>query len=254
MPVMDEFKEERAALKHGTPKEKWNYFLDYYKWHVIVGIAVIAMAVSLISQILSRKDTIFYAVMINGIEGTAVQEYKEAFAEYAGLDLDGNDILFDTTIRAGSGDPNDVGHYNPDALASGEKLMIYIASSEVDVFVTDRDTLQQYVYNEFLLDLRELLTPEQIAAYEPYFYYADQAVIAEKNAAEDAMNYDYVPVYPDPLAPDTMKEPVPVGICIPDSSSLRENFLYAREDLVLGVVVNSKRKETASLFIDYIMQ
>lgn len=80
MPVMDEFKEERAALKHGTPKEKWNYFLDYYKWHVIVGIAVIAMAVSLISQILSRKDTIFYAVMINGIEGTAVQEYKEAFA------------------------------------------------------------------------------------------------------------------------------------------------------------------------------
>lgn len=254
MPVMDEFREEREALKHGTPKEKFSYFLDYYKWHVIVGVAVIAMIISLVSQILSRKDTIFYVVMINGVEGTAIEEYKKDFAEYAGLDLEGNDILFDTTVRIGSNDPNDPGYYNPDALASSEKLMVYIASSEVDVFVTDTGTLQQYAYNEFLLDLRELLTQEQIAAYEPCFYYVDQAVITEKNAAEDAMNYDYTPVYPDPLSPSSMKEPVPVGICIPDSSSLKENFHYAKDNLVLGVVVNSKRKETASLFIDYVMK
>ena len=29
MPVMDEFKEERAAMKNGTPKEKLAYFFDY---------------------------------------------------------------------------------------------------------------------------------------------------------------------------------------------------------------------------------
>ena len=29
MPVMDEFKEEREALKHGTPKQKLAYFWDY---------------------------------------------------------------------------------------------------------------------------------------------------------------------------------------------------------------------------------
>ena len=35
MAVMDEFKEEREALKRGTPKQKLAYFWYYYKWHVI---------------------------------------------------------------------------------------------------------------------------------------------------------------------------------------------------------------------------
>ena len=33
MAVMDEFKEEREALKNGTPKQKLAYFWYYYKWH-----------------------------------------------------------------------------------------------------------------------------------------------------------------------------------------------------------------------------
>ena len=36
MPVMDEFKEERAAMKNGTPKEKNPYFYYYYNWYYIV--------------------------------------------------------------------------------------------------------------------------------------------------------------------------------------------------------------------------
>ena len=41
MAVMVEFKEEREALKHGTPKQKFTYFMDYYKWYVIIAVIII---------------------------------------------------------------------------------------------------------------------------------------------------------------------------------------------------------------------
>ena len=68
MPVMDEFREEREALKHGTLKEKLSYFVYYYKWHVIVSVCAIAAVAVLASQILTRKDTAFYAAMVNGMD------------------------------------------------------------------------------------------------------------------------------------------------------------------------------------------
>ena len=64
MAVMDEFKEEREALKNGTPKQKLAYFWYYYKWHVIISIVVIAMVGSFIYQYVNRKDTAFEAVLL----------------------------------------------------------------------------------------------------------------------------------------------------------------------------------------------
>ena len=65
MAVMDEFKEEREALKNGTPKQKLAYFWYYYKWHVIISVIVIGMIVSFIYQYTNRKDTAFNAVLLN---------------------------------------------------------------------------------------------------------------------------------------------------------------------------------------------
>ena len=65
MAVMDEFKEEREALKNGTPKQKLAYFWYYYKWHVIIALVVIIMIVSFVKQLTDRKDPAFYAVMLN---------------------------------------------------------------------------------------------------------------------------------------------------------------------------------------------
>ncbi len=251
MPVMDEFKEEREALKHGTPKEKFTYFMDYYKWHVIIAVAAVAVVVSLVTQILTRKDIVFYAVMINGTELETAEEYKQAFAEYASVDLEEDDIMFDTSVRISTGGTS---VYSPDARASAEKLMVYIASSEVDVFVTEPAVVEQYAYNEFFMDLRTLLTPEQISRYEPWFYYVDQTVVEEHQAALDTFDTDRIINYPDPLDPASMKEPVPIGIRIEDPSSLKEHYYYAGDDIVITVIANSQRPETASSFIDFLLQ
>lgn len=45
MPVMDEFREEREAMKQKSFKERFSYFCEYYKWHVIGGMALAALAI-----------------------------------------------------------------------------------------------------------------------------------------------------------------------------------------------------------------
>lgn len=248
MPVMDEFREEREALKHGTPKEKFAYFCDYYKWHVIVAAALIAFAASLIYQIATRKDTAFFAAVINGIERGTEGEYAQGFAEYAGIDQENFQVIFDASMRI------NLGTLDQNTMASSEKLVAYIAGKDVDVFVTDTVIMQQYANSDTFHDLREFLTAEQYAAYEPYFYYIDQAVVDEKNTAQRNLDNSYVVVYPDPRDPGAMREPVPVGIYLDSASPLREHYYFADEDVIVGVVGNTERGDTASRFLDYLLQ
>ena len=50
MPVMDEFREEREAIKQKSRKEQWDYFWGYYKWYVIGGAALLAVIIYIIIQ------------------------------------------------------------------------------------------------------------------------------------------------------------------------------------------------------------
>ena len=248
MPVMDEFREEREALKHGTWKEKLSYFFDYYKWHVVVTIAAIIFIVSITYQIVTRKDTAFYAAMVNAIEQNSAEEYTRRFAEYAGIDLEEYDVLLDTSMRI------DLTTLDQITISSSEKLMALIASKTIDVFITDAAIMEQHANSDTFLDLREFLSEEQFAKYEPYFYYIDQAVVDEKNARYQSHDSNYVPEYPDPRNPEAMQEPIPVGIYLNDSCALRNYYYYAEGDVIVGIVGNTERAEATSMFLDFILE
>lgn len=247
MPVMDEFREEREALKHGTPQQKFSYFMDYYKWHVIIGVAAVIFVVTTIYQIATQKDTAFYAALVNGLDLENAESYGQSFAEFAGIDTESYSVQFDTTLRI------QLNSYDESSVASSQKMAALIASKDIDVLVSDIDIINQYAYNDTFLDLRDFLTEEQFAAYEPYFYYMDLAVYTEKEAAFSSGNFEYVTEYPDPRKPETMEEPVPVGIYLDTAAGLKENYYYSG-DVVIGVVGNTTRPETASKFIDFAME
>lgn len=248
MPVMDEFKEERAALKNGTPKEKLSYFWDYYKWHVIVTVAVIIAAISMINSILNQKENALYVTIINGMELAPAAEYPAAFAEYAGIDTGTYDVLFDTSMRI------NMNSLEQDTIASTQKLTTYLAAGQLDAFVSDEDIINQYAYNDTFCDLREILTAEQLKQYEPYFYYLDRAVLNALDEARDSIDYNYEAfTYPDPREPDAMEEPVPVGLYLNTASSFRESY-YLSGDAILAVAVNSSNVENMIKFVDFLLQ
>lgn len=252
MPVMDEFREEREALKHGTFKQKLSYFVYYYKWHVIVVAAVLFFAVSIIYQMVTQKDTVFYVAMINGMELADPEEHAASFAKYAGIDTDAYEMMFDTSMRI---DLSDVNSLTEDTMTSNQKLMVYIAAQEIDLLISDELNIGSHAYGDTFYDLREILSPEQIAAYEPYFYYMDQTV-AEQRREQDIFdeNFDGSINFPDGRHPESMQDPIPVGLYLDDAKMLNDNFYFPGESAIVGVVGNSPHLENALKYIDFIMQ
>lgn len=251
MPVMDEFKEQREALKNGTPKEKLSYFVYYYKWHVIAGVLAVAAVVSIAYEILTQKDTAFYACLLNSVELPSAEEYNAKFTEYAGIDTDTYDVIFDANL-----------HINPDnidesTMANSQKLMAYLAAADLDVMITDADSILTYAYQEDFTHLEELLSPEQYEAYSPYFYYIDLKAVEEWNAVldnPDNMFTDYSYDFPDPRKPEEMESPVVVGIYLDSCDAIRESYHFKSDDVVYAVFANTTRSEMALRYLDYLMQ
>lgn len=253
MAVMDEFKEERDAVKNGPLKQKLRYFLDYYKWHFIISICAISMMITFIYQIATYKDTAFTAVMMNAYSRTEEGVYEQEYAAYAGIDLAKYNILFDTSIFISDEYSHDV------TSASAQKLTTLSGASALDVMVTDTDSFQVYANLGSFHDLRSFLSEEQLAGYEPYFYYVDKKTMDEIAAANDTMDDTFVPTYPDPAKPDEMTEPIPVGIYLDHCEKLLNSYDFSGEQdsdmhVVVGVYTNTQHADHAMKFIDFIFE
>lgn len=247
MAVMDEFREEREALKNGTFMQKLSYFIYYYKWHVIITVLSVILAVTMIVQIATRKATALYVCMLNTSSQDS-ERYEADFAEFAGIDPGTYNVIFDISMSI-TPDMMD-----QETVTSSERLMVYIAASELDVMVTDEASIQEYTNSQYFFDLREFLTPEQVERYEPYFYYVDLKVVSERQAAIDNFDQSYVPSYPDPRKPEEMEQPVPVGIYLDENEALKSNFYFLSDDVVLCVFQSTTRPETALKFVDFLMK
>lgn len=226
MPVMDEFKEERAALKNGTPKEKLTYFWDYYKWYVVGGVIAVACIVSVIHNIVTHRDTALYAMLINTVPTSLSpdSDNAEAFAAFAGIDTEEYQVYYDTSAQLGL---DATGDYQ--AL---QQIMVHISAADLDVMVSDADSLMRYAYQGNFHDLRTLLSPEQLEQYGDSLFYIDNAVLREVEEARQNNLLDNAPAYGDPRHPEDMREPVPVGVCLRADSPLLQDYVFREESLL----------------------
>lgn len=246
MPVMDEFKEERAAMKNGTPKQKIAYFFDYYKWYVVFGVVAVIFAATFIYQIATNKDTAFYAMLLNAsaYDYSTETESADAFAAYAGIETEKYNIIYDPLPQSGTSDD----YY------TAQQILIHVSAAEVDVMVSDNASLLQYAYLGDFYDLQDFLNAEQLERYRDFFYYIDGSILEEIEAARKDYDHDYVPVYADPLHPENMQTPIPVGLILPTECPLLQDYLFPGDNPAVSVLINTKHPETASKFIDFLME
>ena len=247
MPVMDEFKEEREALKNGPLRDKIKYFIYYYKWHTIAALAAIFLVVTLIHDIVTAKDAAFYAAFINGTALDNAEEFNDAFIDYAGIDTNEYDVIFDTTmylLDSNSGDQMSV--------AASQKLVAYMASGELDIFGANYSLFSDYAHSTYLYDLRDVLTEEQLEACEPYLYYVDRPVVEAIEEAESSLEPMDTPEIPDPSKPEEMEDPIPIGLFTDKLSNLTNYYFLSEEGSAVGIPVNTKNLENAVKFIEFI--
>ena len=249
MPLMDEFKEERASIKNAPFKKKLRYFWDYYKWHVVVVIIVIWTVCSLVNLYLNKRELVFYTACINSTCLEADMDvYGNAFGEYLGIDTKKQECLFETGL------PMDLAHMDSDSVGTTQKIMVYMSASDIDSIIATDNTLQHYAYLNSFCDLNEFLSAEELEKYDLKLYYMDQAVAREMKALADAKDYNTTVELPkDPYDPTPMKEPVAVGIAIEKGHPFYNSFHFSGEGpAILSIVKNTKHPETCHKLIEYL--
>lgn len=250
MAMFDEIKEQQKKLKGKSPREKWNYFWYYYKIHTIAVIIALVLLGTFIKDSLSAKDYAFSATLLNSY-GMDVQNDLEAdFAAYANIDTNTYDCFIDTSSTLSYDTMSEVD------LAVSQRIVAMAQTDGIDILVSNSEPFTTYAENSMFLDLREELSAEEYAKYEKDFYYIDQAVVDanSENTTYDENGNIQLEVSPDHSDPNSMKEPIPVGIYLRDSAKLKEwnCYLAYEEPPIFGFVFSSERKDACHLFLQYL--
>nr|MCR4589177.1 hypothetical protein [Lachnospiraceae bacterium] len=276
--LRDEIRAEQSKLKDKPFKDKWNYFWDYYKIHVIVGICLIFFVGTLIRDMANNKAYGFYALFLNATSMAEMEPYETEFAQIAGVDTEEYAVSIDNTNNVSEE------NYSELTIASVEKIMASVAAGEVDVFVSDQDTIRRYGYNSTLMNLNDILPASLLEKYADHLLYIDMVdvrreeeasrnIFAEESAASGEMTGSegsdgtvsseaattgagneaetdpFICLYTDPAE---MGEPVPVGIYLEDSGIIDDTQSYLTCTPVFSIVINTKHPAEAVQFLNYL--
>lgn len=252
MPLMDEFRKEREDIKNQPFKKRIAYFWEYYKWYVIIGIVAIILIITTVKSLLDRRDYALYGVLLNALPIEEVNESEHGetpftlnFEEYAGVDTGKERVSLNASLVM-----TDLADQN--SINARQFIMVYIAAHDLDLAVMDTPRFSKYAYEDSYMDLRDLLDNKTLESLSGKLFYIDRAVV-EQIADMDAASDDIEDVTtPDPFHPETMQDPIPVGINLADCQKFTDAYYYDNNDAVLGIILNTTKKDRALQFIQYL--
>ena len=264
MSVHEEIREQQKKLKGQGFKAHLEYFWEYYKIHTLVAICVVIFLAMLIHDVRASKPYGFYAAAINSGASMAQDTLEKEFVEYSGIDTTNYDCFIDMSSTYNLHLIDDV------TIATSQKIMANIAASELDVMLADSELFTHYANQETFLDLRTILSQEELSALSDRLVYVDQGYLDFLNSEEyqtyvstgefdenneyavmaDKYNKDFIMPTTDA---SKMQTPIPVGITVADSAVLSNVGAYAGSTPVAGVIINSKRTDLAITFLHYLL-
>lgn len=247
MAVMDEFKEQRESLKNKPLRAKIAYFFDYYRWHVLGALAATLLLLWFAHDLLNARDLALYGVFLNASSSTldSSDNFSRDFADYAGVDLNQYSLSFDHTFRMGQ-------TMDSAGMESSQMLMVYLAAGDLDVITMDEYNFNKYSYKNVYCDLRTYFSEEELARYKDFIFYIDEPFLAEVERVTAEENLNYVIEYPDNADPDTMENPIPVGISLAASETFSAYYTYGDTSAFIGIVTNTKHPELCKQLFQFL--
>lgn len=244
---MDEFKEERAAMKDRPLKDRLKYFVDYYKWHVLGGLAGLIFVCWFGYDIISAKDIEMYGIMVNGsiMEAESQEKFETEFAEYAEIDTKKCAVKLDHEFRMGQ-------ILDQNGLNASQTIMAYMAAGDLDTLLMDEYNFSKYSYQDSFMDLRTILSAEMLDQYKDYIFYMDQTFLEEMDRIRKEEVLSYEIVYPTYTNPDELENPIPVGIALSASDRFAEYYTFGEDKGFIGVVANTENIDMCVKLFDYL--
>ena len=248
MAAMDEFRKEREAIKHAPFKEKVNYFWDYYKWYVIIGILVIVALTSFIYNTVTKKDVLLNGILLNVYQTESDMDgVVKGFYEFEHIDEKKEEISLNSSLFYQVG--------SSQSYQALQVLMAWSGAEQLD-FITcsDVESMTDLAYRGYFTDLTEALNPVDVEKYKDLFYYMDEDVMIKRSEAITSGQVKEAFPIPDPTKPEEMSSPIPVFMKVSDSDLMRKAYGVEDEDIVLGILPNAPHPNMAVRFLNFIME
>ena len=249
MKFIDRIKEDWSKIKDKPTGEKWEFFWDYYKIPAICIVLAIVLLVQGIFSTANQKQVVFSGFCINCKISLNEDPFWDGFYEVAGIDKE-------TQIVGCSSDMQIVQGQNQLNNQTIQKIIANCAIREADFVVGDPYAFQvcAYTSQRLFVDLREFLNEETLAKYADRLYYMDNAIIDMLNAPVGEQVELNALEYPkDPKKPETMKNPIPVGIDVSDREDIQKAYYLDGTTIYVGAIKSTARPELTKQFLNYLL-
>ena len=220
MALMDEFKEERkAVLENGTTKQKILYIWDYYKLWILGGIFAIYLLISGIYQYVTAKDVLLQMIMVNGYIPLEETIFAEDYLTDSGYSTEDYEIVSSRVELKMTTESYAQDYYTM------QSLIAQLTSGTIDIFSASPDIMKPYMTEGYFMDLREILSADEISQYENLLVYTtDEKTNETYPCAFDFTNNEWI-----------------------------KTHKYYTESCYFGIMYNSPNLEQAKDFLLYLL-
>lgn len=225
MAKMDEFREEREAMKNAPLKDRIAYFWEYNKLETCIVVFSVICIVSIASTILMRKDEVLNGIALNRFwleqEGLNCEEFVNEYMEYREIDQEEYEMNLNGTLTYIAGDEEGAIEEN---VNSSQVIATQLTAGALDFLIADEPVIQDFDRTEYFMDLREIYTEEELAAYEDDLIYSDR------------------------------DNSIPIAIEVTESECVSEIYAVQHETLVIGLFANAPHVDEFKYFVEYIYE
>ena len=148
----ERMKNESAKLKEMNFREKREYIWEYYKIHIVVGILALILIGSLINTwfINPPKDCVLFIAWSSGFETDEHMDALSKIFEEKISDNPDRETVIISSFIAPPDDPSMI-------MAAANRLIAMLSAGEIDVFILDRQGIDEYANAEFIVPADGLL-------------------------------------------------------------------------------------------------
>lgn len=210
------------------------YIWDYYKWPIIIVIAVVIALVSIIHGRLTAKTEALYILAGNADSIHMVDAPESTLDDFLvaqGLNPDKDEVAINTNITYTGADSQ---------VYTLATLATVIGAQQVDVALSHGELYEYMSGNAEFMPMEEVFTPEEMEKYKDFLVEGTYHEITynDDGTEGETIDHDYI-----------------CGVRISaENPWIKETGMYPDTDVVAGVIANTKRPELAKAFIIYLLE
>ena len=173
----EEAEEEADETAWGNFKKKIGFFIDYYKWFVIIPAIIIVIAIVMITSYLneSRERALELSIVNAKYEiPDLMYAVENDFIAYTGENITGNDIRIIYDLQYPDTSTGQEAFTQAENV-SMQKFNASVISGRIDVALAESWVVNDYSVTNATLDLREIFDENFLKEHEDRLYYAVDA-------------------------------------------------------------------------------